>query len=52
MKEHMKRLLGKIVQAVIISTIAVVAVLNSSVQNAKDIPVESSIPSVTVVTAE
>jgi hypothetical protein len=52
MKEHMKRLLGKIVQAVIISTIAVVAILNSSVQDSKNIPIENPIPSVTVVTAE
>jgi hypothetical protein len=35
MKENMKRLLGTIAQAVIISTIAIVAVLNSSVQSAK-----------------
>lgn len=52
MKDHMKRLLGNIVQAVIISTIAIVAVLNSSVQSSKEIQVVTPIPSVTVVTAE
>ena len=53
MKDHMKRLLGKIVQAVLISTIAVVAILNSSVQDSKEIiKISPQSPSVTVVNAE
>ncbi len=47
----MKKLLGKIVQAMIISTIAIVAVLNSSVQNSKQAKIETN-QTVTVVTSE
>ncbi len=51
MKDHMKRLLGKLLQAIVISTIALVAILNSSVQNSRD---QKVIPdqAVTVVTSE
>lgn len=48
----MKKLIGKVLQAVLISTIAIVAVLNSSVQSSKEAKIESNQPSVTVVTAE
>lgn len=48
----MKRLLGNVVQAVVIFTIAIVAVLNSSVQNAREARIESPIPSVTVVSSD
>ena len=47
----MKKLLGKVVQAMIISTIAVVAILNSSVQNAREAKIETN-QTVTVVTSE
>ncbi|MES2526947.1 MAG: hypothetical protein V4598_07655 [Bdellovibrionota bacterium] len=47
----MKRLLGKLIQAIVISTIALVAILNSSVQSSRE---SKSIPdqAVTVVTSE
>lgn len=48
----MKRLLGNVVQALIISTIAIVAVLNSSVQSSRDVGSNQPIPTVTVVSAE
>ncbi len=51
LKEKMKRLLGKIVQALLITTIALVAILNSSVQNARDEKISTN-QTVTVVTSE
>jgi hypothetical protein len=51
-KENMKRLLGKFAQAVIISTIAIVAILNSSVQSSHEIKIKTPIQSVTVVNAD
>lgn len=51
MKDHMKRLLGKLLQAIVITTIAIVAILNSSVQNARDQKIITE-QAVTVVTSE
>ncbi len=51
MKENMKRLLGKIAQAIVLTTIALVAILNSSVQNAREEKIHTP-QAVTVVTAE
>lgn len=48
----MKKLLGNVVQAVIISTIAIVAVLNSSVQDSREANLETAATVVTVVTAD
>ncbi|MFL5784466.1 MAG: hypothetical protein ACJ76H_07660 [Bacteriovoracaceae bacterium] len=47
----MKRLLGNVVQALLITTIAIVAVLNSSVKNTDEIKPHQP-THVTVVTAE
>jgi hypothetical protein len=51
MKENMKRLLGKIAQAIVLTSIALVAILNSSVQNAREEKIHTP-QAVTVVTAE
>ncbi len=47
----MKRLLGKIAQSILITTIALVAILNSSVQSAKEEKIITH-QSVSVVTSE
>lgn len=47
----MKRLLGNIAQAIVITTIALVAILNSSVQSAREEKIITN-QAVTVVTSE